>query len=243
MLLRILLFVALMPAALLPVAPHAAAQSDEGFRFIRVRYEDPRGEGRGFRRGGGAWSHDYPTAEHNLHMALERTTGIRVAGEPLILSLSDKRIFEYPFLYLCEPGYWSMNEEEAGNLREYLNRGGFIMFDDFGNENELMQLVLQMEKVFPDQQPQEIPNDHPIWSIFFDIDPVAAPSLVGGRGYFTDTDDTYLAYFDDKGRMVALVCYNQDLGDGWEWPERSLADASTISFQMGINFIIYAMTH
>jgi hypothetical protein len=221
----------------------APAQNDAGFRFVRIQYDDPYGEGRGFRRGGAAWSHDYPVAELNLHMALERTTGIRVAGEPLLLTLDDDRIFEYPFLYLCEPGYWTIGDEEAKNLREYLDRGGFILFDDFGNENELLQLMLQMEKVYPDRQPEEIPNDHPIWNIFFEVDPVEAPAIVGGRGFFSKYDDQYLAYFDDAGRMIALANYNQDLGDGWEWPERSLADASTISFQMGINFIVYAMTH
>jgi Domain of unknown function (DUF4159) len=240
---RICLLLVLILAAMLPAMPHAAAQSDEGFRFVRIQYGEPEDEGRRFRRGGAQWAHDYPTAELNLHMALERTTGIRVAGEPLLLTLGDDRIFEYPFIYLCEPGYWNMEEDEVEKLREYLDRGGFIMFDDFGSEIELMQLTMQMERVYPDREPQEIPNDHPIWSIFFDVDPVSAPSLVGGRGYFSDTDDRYLAYFDDNGRIVAIACFNQDLGDGWEWPERSLADASTISFQMGINFIVYAMTH
>jgi hypothetical protein len=43
--------------------------------------------------------------------------------------------------------------------------------------------------------------------------------------------------------MVALMCYNQDIGDGWEWPERNFEDASTTAFQMGINFLMYALTH
>ena len=60
---------------------------------------------------------------------------------------------------------------------------------------------------------------------------------------YSKDDDTYIAYFDSNGRIVALACYNQDIGDGWEYPERSLGDASTISFQMGINFLIYALTH
>lgn len=219
------------------------AQTDHGFRFVRIQYDDPRGNGGGWRRGGGAWSHDYPQAEQNLHMALKRTTEIYVEGEPIVLRLSDDRIFEHPFLYICEPGYWNLEDDEVENLREYLTRGGFVLFDDFGRDIELAQLEMQMARVFPDLQPREIPNDHPVWTIFFDIDPVEVPSLVGGRGYFTKYDDTYLAYFDKNGRMVALLCFNQDIGDGWEWPERSLGDASTLSFQMGINFLIYALTH
>ena len=219
------------------------AQSDHGFRFVRIRFDDPRGD-RAFRGAGPAWSHDYPTAERNLHMALQRTTEVYVEGEPLVLRLSDKRIFEHAILYICEPGYWTLEENEVENLKEYIDRGGFLLFDDFRDEIELVQLESQMERVLPDLIRQEIPPEHPVWSIYFDIDPVEAPSLVGGgwepRNKYSDT---YIAYFDKTGRIVAIACYNQDIGDGWEWPQQSLGDASTISFQMGINFLIYALTH
>ncbi len=224
-------------------AGRAQAQTDHGFRFVRIQFDDGGGRGGIFRFGSAPWSHDHPTAELNLHTALRRTTEVYVEGEPVVLRLSDTRIFEYPLLYLCEPGYWTLKDDEVDNLREYLERGGFILFDDFGNENELDTLKRQMRKAFPDLEPQEIPNDHPVWSIFFDIDPVEVPSLVGGRGFFSKYDDQYLAYFDNNGRMIALACYNQDIGEGMEFPDRSLGDVSTITFQMGINFIIYALTH
>ena len=226
------------------------AQTDHGFRFVRVRFDDPRfsndnQDGRRWRgRGGGpAWSHDHPKAELNLHTALDRATEIYVEGEPLVLRLSDERIFEHPMLYLCEPGYWTMEEEEVENLREYLHRGGFILFDDFGSEREWINFTEEMRRVFPDIEPRELPSDHPIWTIFYDIDPVEAPALVGGRGFFTKYDDTYVGYFDKNGRLMALACYNQDIGDGWEWPDRNFSEASTVSFQMGVNFLIYALTH
>lgn len=224
------------------------AQSDHGFKFVRIQYgeggggQDGRGYGRGFGRGP-QWAHDYPTAEENLHLALKRTTEVYVEGKPVVLRLTDKEIFNYPMLYLCEPGYWSMEEEAVENLREYLNRGGFLLFDDFGREIEWIQVAEEMKRVFPDLEPREIEPDHPIWSIFYDIDPVEAPSLVGGRGYMNKYDDTYIGFFDEKGRLMALACYNQDLGDGWEWPDRNFEEASTISFQMGVNFLIYALTH
>lgn len=236
---------------LIGIAPiaQAYAQNDHGFRFVRVRYDDPRFEGseeRGWGRfrGDPGWRHDYPNAELNLHMAIDRTTSIYVEGEPIILRLSDDRIFDYPMLYLCEPGFWSMEEDDVENLREYLNRGGFVLFDDFGNEDEWIQLYEEMQRVFPDLEPRELSNDHPIWTIFYDIDPVEAPSLVGGYGRGGSRYmDKYLGYFDKNGRLMALACYNQDIGDGWEWPDRNLGEASTISFQMGINFLIYALTH
>lgn len=229
----------LMLAALL-AAPPVRAQSDHGFRFIRVRYDDPRGGGRRF--GGPGWSHDYPTAEHNFYEALRRTTTIHVDGPPLILPLSDPRIFEYPVLYLSEPGFWFMTDADVANLRAYLDRGGFILFDDFRNQNEWVQLYEQMKRVYPDRDFREIPPEHPIWKLYYDVDPVEAPSLVSGC-YCGDHDDQYLGLFDDHGRIVALAAYNQDMGDGWEWPDRNFHQASTISFQMGINFVMYALTH
>ena len=236
-LLGVMGLVVLLPAL---APPPMRAQSDHGFRFIRIRYEDPRGNARRF--GGPGWSHDYPTAEQNFYEALNRTTQIHVEGPPLILSLDDPRIFEYPVLYLSEPGFWTMADQDVENLRRYLDRGGFILFDDFRNQHEWIQLYEQMKRVYPDREFREIAPDHPIWNLYYDIDPVEAPSLVSGC-FCAKYDDQYMALFDDHGRMVALAGYNQDIGDGWEWPDRNFEEASTISFQMGINFVMYALTH
>ncbi len=238
---HLLIFFLLLGTGALLLPEDTAAQADYGFRFIRIRYD--LGEGRGlFGRGGAPWAHDYPTAEENFYIALKRTTTIHVEEPYLVLELDDDRIYEYPVLYICEPGYWTMNEEQVERLREYLNRGGFLLFDDFRGEYEWMNLYEQMKLLFPDIEPEEIQPDHPIWSIYYDIDPVAAPSLVSGYQGSTDAD-RYMAYFDDKGRMMALANRNQDIGDGWEWPDQNFQDASTVSFQMGINFVLYALTH
>ena len=232
---RAVLFL-LASLAALPVR----AQGDHGFRFVRIQYESGT---QGWRsRGGDPWSHDYPRAELHFYEALERTTQIHVERPPLVLTLKDERIFEHPVLYLCEPGFWEMDEEDVENLRSYLQRGGFILFDDFRDVWEWEQLYGQLKRVFPDREPVEIPPDHFIWNIYYDVDPVAAPSLVSG-GRFSSAEDQYFALFDESGRMMALMCYNQDIGDGWEWPESNFENASTISFQMGINFLMYALTH
>lgn len=236
--LRIMLIVL---AGLVVVEP-ASGQGDHGFRFVRIQFES---NAPGIRpRGGAPWSHDHPRAELHFYEALERTTRIYVEGPPLVLTLKDERIFEYPVLYLCEPGYWEMDDDEVENLRAYLRRGGFILFDDFRGGREWRQLYAQLKRVFPEREPVELPPDHRIWNIYYEVDPIAAPSLVGGRGFsFTSLEDRYYALFDDRGRMMALICYNQDVGDGWEWPERNVEEASTTAFQMGINFVMYALTH
>jgi hypothetical protein len=152
----LILLLLLTGAALLPET--AQAQADYGFRFVRIRYGDSGSDGGGFggrrgRRGfgGAAWAHDYPTAEENFYVALKRTTSIHVEEPYLVLELSDDRIFEYPVLYLCEPGYWTMNEDEVERLREYLKRGGFLLFDDFRGDYEWMNLYEQMKLLFPDK--------------------------------------------------------------------------------------------
>jgi hypothetical protein len=225
-----------------PPAP-VQAQEDHGFQFVRIQYGEDGGGGSPFggrgRGGNDMWAHDYPTAELNLYEALKRTTNVHITGENLVMTLKDERIFEYPVLYLCEPGYWYPDDEDIANLREYLDRGGFILFDDFDGERDWRNFYAQMKRVFPDQEPTQIPPNHSVWSIYYDIDPDAAPAVT----MFGNDVDQYYAYFTEDGRMAAFVCFNQDIGDGWEWPDRNLADASTISFQMGINFLIYAFTH
>lgn len=226
----------------------AISPDDFGFRFVRVQYESTGG---GFGRRGDAWATDYPRADRHLHEAIERTTGLYLEGPPIVLRLTDERIFEYPVLYLTEPGYWRTNEEEVANLKKYLARGGFLIIDDFHDYGrgrvgpQWNNMYRNIKRVFPDREPVELTADHPIWSVYYDIDPDAAMSTKNASGWqhFGPLDDVYYGIFDDNGRMMVAICYNQDIGDGWEWPERNLADASTVSFQMAINFIIYALTH
>jgi hypothetical protein len=227
-------------------SPDAALpQDDLGFRFVRVKYEDYGRRGWN-RYGRGAWATDWPTSDINLHEAIERTTLLTLTGEPLVLTFYDERIFEYPVVYLTEPGYWKIDDEEIKNMQKYFERGGFLIIDDFhdygGFGPQWYNMYNNMKMVLPDKEPVPLPNDHPIWTVYYDIDPVEAAST---KWDFSRYDDQYYAIFDDNGRMMVVICYNQDIGDGWEHPfgRRILPEASTVSFQMAINFIIYALTH
>ena len=225
-------------------APAAAA--DLGFRFVRIQYEATR---YGYAE---PWAYDYPRAELHLYEAIERTTDIHLEGPPIVLTLADERIFEYPVLYLCEPGFWKTNKEEVANLQRYFERGGFMIIDDFHDGGrgsvgpEWENFYANIKQIFPDREPVELTADHPIWSVYYDIDPDAAVSTKWATGqtpWLGPDDDIYYGIFDDGGRLMCVVCYNQDIGDGWEWPEYNLSEGSTVSFQMAINFIIYALTH
>jgi hypothetical protein len=230
------------------------AQDDYGFRFVRVKYQDIYQEDREsfensdrwFRRRRsrrGMWATDYPTADLNLHEAIMRTTKIHVRDKPIVLSFADKEIYEYPILYLTEPGYWVTNDEEVQSMQKYFARGGFMIIDDFHDYGtkgrQWYNFYYNIKQVFPDREPVLLANDHPIWTIYFDINPDEAPST---KPEFSSDDCQYYAIYDDEGNMMCVICYNQDIGDGWEWPG-SLAMASTVSYQMAINFIIYALTH
>ncbi|MFC1477006.1 DUF4159 domain-containing protein [candidate division KSB1 bacterium] len=235
------------------IAPDAPVfAQDNGFQFVRIQFNQINSNSGGWGRGRGrssdlVWRHDYPTAELNLYEALEHTTKVNIIRPYLILTLKDKRIFEYPILYFSEPGFWSLSDVEIKNLREFFIRGGFAIFDDFRDSGrsggrEWNTFYRAIKRVFPDRELEEIPPDDNIWHIYYDVDPVEAPSLVSGwQG--NKYADRYYTMKDDSGRMMFLVCYNQDIGDGWEWPNRNIDQAATESFKMGINFIIYALTH
>ena len=247
----IVIALVLLTGPALSFAQPASSTLQEGFQFVRIQYESNSGRSR-YWGGRGPWAYDWPTAERNLHMAIERTTDIPLAGPPIVLTFQDEEIYQHPILYLCEPGYWFLPEADIEKIRTYLERGGFIIIDDFhddGDGNTGWQwdnFYMNLKQIFPDKEPVELEDSHPIWNIFYNIDPLSARSTkiqTGEVPWLDDDDDLYYAIYDDTGRMVMVICYNQDIGDGWEWPERNMGEASTVSFQMAINFIMYALSH
>ncbi|MBA3313198.1 MAG: DUF4159 domain-containing protein [Planctomycetaceae bacterium] len=226
------------------------------FTFVRVQY-DSFGGGR--RRGGG-WTTDWPDSDLNFSYRLQQLTSLRVNPDPISLRLTDKEIFDYPFLYMIEPGSLYFSDEEVVALRRYLLNGGFLMVDDFWGEYEWQNLYEQMKRVFPEREPVELPLEHEIFRIVYRLkEKPQVPSInaaMYGRGQgvtweFGHGGDTqtvhYKALFDDKGRMMAIICHNTDLGDGWEqegmdpWYFKEFAEKK--SYPMGINIVTYAMTH
>jgi hypothetical protein len=190
----------------------------------------------------------------NFPYRLQQLTSMRVDPKPQIVELSDPKLFDYPFLYLIEPGRMLLREDEVRALRRYLLNGGFLMVDDFWGEDEWENLESEMRRVFPDRKPQELPLEHPIFHCVYDLkEKPQVPSihawLGSGRTYERWDADTphYRALFDDNGRMMALICHNTDLGDGWE-REGENEDyfhefSEKKAYPMGINIVVYAMTH
>jgi hypothetical protein len=240
--------------------------AQDAFTFARVQYSSGyggyygrgaygRGMGRGFRGGGDRrWATDWPDSELNFSFRLHQLTSMRVNPDPKIIELTDPDLVNYPFIYIVEPGGLVFSEPEVEALRSYLLNGGFLMVDDFWGEAEWANFYREIKRVFPDREPVELPIDHPIFHCVFDLKekpqiPGIAVWLRFGVTYEREDAKVvhYKALFDDKGRMMVIICHNTDLGDGWE-EEASNPDyfrmfSEKYAYPMGINIVFYAMTH
>jgi hypothetical protein len=224
------------------------------FTFVRIRYSDGYGGGRWGGGRGGRWATDWPASDLNFSFRLHELTALEVDPQARILDLTDEALFDYPFVYLIEPGNMSLSEDEVTGLRRYLLNGGFLMVDDFWGEWEWANFHREIKRVFPDREPRELPLEHEIFHCVYDLKKKPqVPSMHWwqrtGLTYEREdaTEPHYRGIFDDKGRMMAIVCHNTDLGDGWEREGESheyfKEFSEKWSYPLGINIVTYAMTH
>lgn len=218
---------------------------DDTFRFVRLRPQFH-----------GEWNTDYPDSDLNFSFRLQQMTSIRVNPVPLVLAITDPRLQKYPFLYTVETGALNLTPKEISILRPHLENGGFLMIDDFWGASEWRKTKEQIEKLFPDRPIKELELDHPIFSTVFKIkEKPQVPSIGQARrgrssGVFYENGGRtphYYGVFDEKGRMMVLICRNTDLGDGWERegedPYYFTEFSEKHAYPMGINIIVYFMTH
>jgi hypothetical protein len=208
------------------------------FTFTRLMYGGP-----GFgRRGSGSWSHDYPSADLNIPEILEFMTSIHVTtGASNVFTLDDPRLFQYPMLYISEPGFWTITDSEAANLRDYVLKGGFLVFDDFEG-NQLYNMVAQVARALPEYELIEIGPEHDIFDSFFFVEDIYIPHPL------VPVTPVYYGIFEDNDpskRMLAIVNHNNDLAEYWEWSASGFfpVDITNEAYKLGVNYIIYAMTH
>ncbi len=224
--------------------PNGSTADPNRFNFVRIRYHGFTGIGSW---GGGRWNtppwmHDYDRAERNFLKILAELTTIETAPDAyLILDLDDPRIMEYPVLYVSEPGYWDCTAGEIDNLREYLLRGGFVIFDDFRDApGEWDNFAACMQQVFPDRPLEVLDASHPIFHCFYDIDSLDMVPPYGVPG-----KPTFYGMSDQNGRLQVIANFNNDIGDYWEWSDQSFTPIhlSNEAYRFGINYIVYALTH
>jgi len=186
------------------------------------------------------WSHNYPYSEINLNEFIGRTTRVDVDDNSYRgIELSSPEIFQYPFAYISEPGEMEMTEAEVANLREYIERGGFILIDDFDTWH-MDNLREEMRRVFPDRAFERLSVDNPIFNLVHQVE-----SLDSMAPYVQGDDPVYYGLDNSVGQIAIVALHNNDFANFWEWygnPGYPLAPAAD-AFRMGTNFIVHAMTH
>jgi len=219
------------------------AYQDAEFAFARLRY-------RSLRRGRPSWGTDSNKAERQFVRGVRRLTRIHTRSVEEIIDVDSDEVFNWPWLYAVEVGKWELSDSQAQRLRTYLDRGGFLMVDDFHGTYEWSVFIASLQKVFPDRPIVELANEDEIFHVFYDLNQrIQVPGLqyvFSRRTYERDgVTPRWRAIYDDNGRIQVAICHNMDLGDAWEWADdpRYPEPFASLAFRIGINYVIYPMTH
>ncbi|MDJ0813974.1 MAG: DUF4159 domain-containing protein [Woeseiaceae bacterium] len=217
------------------------------FEFVRLAYSGNRYAQTGRRQ---AWQTDWPDAEHHFLKGVNRLTTVDAAEEGLIMIPLDADIYDYPWIYAVEVGYWHLNDQEAARMRDYLLRGGFLMVDDFHGSFEWAMFKASMDRVFPDRPIVDIAEGDEAFHVLYDLDQrIQIPSrmfIYSGQTWERDgVTPHWRGIYDDHGRLMVAINHNMDIGDAWEhadWPDYP-ENMTALAYRFGINYLIYAMTH
>jgi hypothetical protein len=207
-----------------------------GFVYARIRYHLINS----FRRGEVAWHHDYPYGDEQFVTLTQELTTVHTTRESFeIVDIDSKDLFKYPFAYLCEPGNMDLLPQDVINFREYLNRGGFVLVDDFRGPRDFENLIYQMKLVYPDRNLVRLDINHPIFHAFYDTDTLEMQPPYG------QFPVEFWGLEDPKGNLQMVVNYNNDLSEVWEWLDRGempMREAA-LAVKFGMNYLIYALSH
>jgi hypothetical protein len=233
-----------------------------GFVVARLMYPSGYGGfggfGRGFGRGGGdwreggtSWAVDYPRGDRYFARILRRLTTIDVRSVEQPVNLDDDNdVFDWPYLIVGLPGFWDLTDAQVKKLREYLERGGFLLADSFFGTNEWEGFEEGMRRIFPNRQIVELPDSHPLFHTVYDLTKKGQVpnwnALRGGAGYRNDgAVPHWRAVLDDSNRVMVAIAFNNDLGDSYQWADDPgyPAESATLGLRMGVNFVAYALTH
>ena len=214
------------------------------FSFGRLRYRSNR-EGRRYAR----WGIDCNKGDRIFLSNLRRLTRVNTQSIENIIDIESDEIFDSPFMLAISPDDWRLTQTQADRLRKFFDRGGFMMVDDFHGERDWAGFMRGLQMIYPDVQIVELADNEPIFHTVFNLaDRVQVPgqNVVHGPGYEKDgVFPHWRGAIDKQGRIFLAICFNMDIGDGWEfaddpdYPEKFSAHA----LRLGVNYAIYAMTH
>jgi hypothetical protein len=227
-----------------PADPREKAE----WTFARFRYDLGYQYGRfGFQR----WAADWPKADRQFILGVRRLTRLQTRSTEQVVDANSDDLYNWPWIYIEDAGGWRLTESQAARLREYLLRGGFLMADDSHGDSEWQVLLDGMHMIFPDRPIEELANEDEIFHVAYNLDDrvqIPGTRYIWGRRWSYGLDGAtpkWRAIRDDKGRIMIAICHNSDVGDAWEWadspqyPER----AASLAYRIGINYILYGMTH
>ncbi len=243
--------------------PRAVFPKEGEFHFVRTEYTDlPQYHRRfGFAsrnaQGDGWWMVDWPDADDHFSLGVRRLTRIDV-GEPHHFRLTDNQLFDHPWIYATQTGWWGLTDAECARLGEYLLRGGFLVVDDMWGPTPDQWEVFRstMERALPNHPIVEVAQTDHVMHVLYDIEQKDLTWIPGTRhlwrGYNgievhqpEGTSPAWRAINDDKNHMVVAVNYNTDIGDAWEYADSPMyPEAMTaLAYRYGVNYIVYSMTH
>jgi hypothetical protein len=206
-----------------------------------------------YHEGGTSWTQDYPRADRHFVAALRRLTRISTRSVEQCADPDDLNdFFNWPWMNAGEMGDWKLSPAEAATIREYLLRGGFMMFDDFWGPDEYARFDESMKAIFPDRPVVELQSKDAIYHTVYDLDD--RQQILGDwcvhfsmqcQQRAVGTQAHWLGVYDDKNRVMIAISFNNDVGDAWEWadgpqyPEKMAGEA----IRLGVNYVVYSMTH
>jgi hypothetical protein len=210
---------------------------DVQFTYARIRYH-MSSEAMFMREA--PWHHDYPFGDEAFPAFLKAVTNIHTASAAhVIVDIDSPDLFKYPFTYMSEPGFLELNRKDVENFREYLDRGGFVLVDDFRGPRHLQNLIVQMKKVYPNRDLIPLDITHPVFSSFYEFETLDMPPPYGRDPV------EFLGLQDDQGRLQMVINYNNDLSEFWEELDRAEIplEYAVNSLRLGVNYAIYSLTH
>jgi Domain of unknown function (DUF4159) len=229
-------------------APPLPPGSEQRAEWTFARFHFPSGNQYGYFRG--SWAADYPKADRQFEQGVRRLTRLHTRAMEQVVDADSDDLYNWPWIYMEHGHAWNLNVAQATRLRDYLLRGGFLLADDTHGDFEWESQLRGLEMIFPDRPIEDLSDKDEIFHTMYDLDERfqidGTRYLWGGRQYSSDmTVPKWRAIRDDKGRIMIAICHNSDVGDAWEWadspryPERQ----TSLAYRIGINYILYDMTH
>ena len=197
------------------------------------------------------WAADYPKADRQFIMGVKRLSLVQARSTEQVVDANSDDLYNWPWIYVEDGGAWTFNEKQAARLREYLNRGGFMFVDDSHGDYEWQNVVAGLRMILPGRPIEELADPDELFHVVYDLDDrVQVPGtryIWGYRWQYSADSATphWRAIRDDKGRIIVAICHNSDVGDAWEWADSAQypEHAASVAYRIGVNYIIYAMTH